>query len=50
MGPAKYPDLPPPSYEESMFGPTNVKEEDDGDHTRGDWNFSPKYPRYNTKY
>ena len=25
--PAKYPDLPPPSYDESMFGPTNVKEE-----------------------
>jgi len=27
QGPAKYPDLPPPSYDESMFGPTNVKEE-----------------------
>ena len=76
--PAKYPDLPPPSYDESMFGPTNVKEEvgdchdsnfvpnidaklslllkleysvqDDGEHTRGDWNFLPKYPRYITKY
>ena len=24
--------------------------QDDGEHTRGDWNFLPKYPRYITKY
>jgi len=48
--PAIYPDLPPPSYNESVFGPTNVKDKEDNEHTRGNWEFLPKYPKYATKY
>jgi len=48
--PPIYPDLPPPSYNESVFGPTNVQEKEDKEHTRGNWDFLPKYPRYATKY
>ena len=44
-----YPDLAPPSYNDSVWGCANVKQEGD-DHTHGDWEFMPRYPTYNTKY
>jgi len=46
----QYPDLPPPSYNESIWGMANVKTEDDDDHTQGDWEFMPRYPTWNTNY
>ena len=45
-----YPDLAPPSYHESVWGMTNVKSVDDDSNTQGDWDFTPRYPTYRTKY
>ena len=45
-----YPDLPPPTYTESVWGASNVRHEDDDEHTKGDFEFVPRYVMYNTKY
>eukprot|EP00918_Siedleckia_nematoides_P077365 GHVU01169182.1.p1 GENE.GHVU01169182.1~~GHVU01169182.1.p1 ORF type:complete len:404 (+),score=39.83 GHVU01169182.1:29-1213(+) len=47
MAPPAYPDLPPPSYGESVFGKTNIREEDDNDYTKGQMDYAPVYPFYN---
>ena len=44
-----YPDLPPPSYSESVWGVTNVTDKDDK-YLAGDSDFQPRYPLYNTTY
>ncbi|KAK7473577.1 hypothetical protein BaRGS_00035180 [Batillaria attramentaria] len=44
--PTNIPNLPPPSYSESVFGKVNVKDEDDSDHTRGNLDYAPVYPYY----
>ena len=36
----------PPSYNESVFGKVNVKDEDDSEHTRGDLDYAPVYTYY----
>ncbi|XP_068085936.1 arrestin domain-containing protein 2 [Anabrus simplex] len=41
-----YPDMPPPSYEECVFGRKDIKENDDSDHTHGEMGFAPRYPMY----
>ncbi len=35
-----------PSYAESVFGPVNIKDEDDDEHTKGNMNFTPVYTFY----
>ena len=47
--PRMYPDLPPPSYAESVWGVANVRHAED-EHTMGDWEFVPRYVTYNTQY
>ena len=42
-----YPNLPPPTYAESVFGRFNVKAENDK-YLGGDFEFVPKYAMYNT--
>ena len=42
-----YPNLPPPTYAESVFGTANVKDKND-QHLGGDFEFVPKYAIYNT--
>ena len=32
-----YPDLPPPTYNESVFGVANVRHSEDDEHTGGDF-------------
>ena len=44
-----YPELPPPSYAESVWGVANVRHAED-EHTKGDWEFVPRYVTYNTQY
>ena len=44
-----YPELPPPSYAESVWGVANVRHAED-EHTMGDWEFVPRYVTYNTQY
>ncbi|XP_062620954.1 arrestin domain-containing protein 3-like isoform X2 [Saccostrea cucullata] len=39
-------DLPPPSYNECVFGKTNIREEDDSEHTRGEMDYAPAYTYY----
>ena len=43
-----YPDLPPPTYNESVFGVANVRHSEDDEHTGGDFQFVPRYVTYNT--
>jgi len=45
-----YPDLPPPTYAESVWGVANVRRQEDDENTTGDFEFIPQYPTYNTKY
>ena len=47
--PRMYPELPPPSYAESVWGVANVRHAED-EHTKGDWEFVPRYVTYNTQY
>ncbi|CAB3361769.1 Hypothetical predicted protein [Cloeon dipterum] len=41
-----YPNLPPPTYEESVFGTGNVAEAGDNQYIGGHKNFAPMYPVY----
>ena len=43
-----YPDLPPPTYTESVFGVADVRQAEDDEHTGGDFQFVPRYATYNT--
>jgi len=43
-----YPNLPPPTYAESVWGVSNVRHADDDEHTTGEFEFIPKYVSYNT--
>lgn len=38
--------LPPPSYSECVFGKTNIRDEDDSEHTRGEMDYAPAYTYY----
>ena len=44
-----YPDLPPPTYNESLFGVANVRHSEDDEYMGGDFQFMPRYVTYNTK-
>ena len=44
-----YPDLPPPTYNESVFGAADVRQSEDDEYTGGDFKFIPRYVTYNTK-
>jgi len=46
---SQYPSLPPPTYEESVWGVADVRHRDDDEHTQGDWEFVPRYVLYNTR-
>ncbi|KAK2581691.1 hypothetical protein KPH14_002178 [Odynerus spinipes] len=42
-----YPELPPPSYEESTYGARNLRDRDESEHVIGLMNpFAPRYPVY----
>ncbi|KAJ4443542.1 hypothetical protein ANN_05215 [Periplaneta americana] len=41
-----YPDLPPPTYEESTFGTTNISDSGDNKYLFGESAYSPRYPTY----
>lgn len=43
-----YPNLPPPTYSESVWGASDVRHRDDDEHTMGDFQFVPRYVLYNT--
>ena len=43
-----YPNMPPPTYAQSVWGASNVRSEDE--HLGGDFEFLPKYAMYNTNY
>ena len=43
-----YPDLPPPTYNESVWGTANVRHSEEDEHTKGDWDFMQRYVTYNT--
>jgi len=43
-----YPNLPPPTYSESVWGVADVRHRDDDEHTMGDFEFVPRYVLYNT--
>ncbi|KAK3583548.1 hypothetical protein CHS0354_026133 [Potamilus streckersoni] len=40
------PTLPPPTYQESVFGKSSIRDNDD-EHTYGDLNYAPAYTYYN---
>lgn len=43
-----YPNLPPPSFEESTYGAKNLRERGESEHVYGlDNHFAPRYPVYN---
>jgi hypothetical protein len=44
-----YPNLPPPTYSESVWGVADVRHRDDDEHTMGDFEFVPRYVLYNTQ-
>merc|ERR1712059_63904 len=44
-----YPDLPLPTYAESVFGLTDMHDEDESEYTGGNFNFAPRYVTYNTQ-
>lgn len=41
-----YPDMPPPSYEECMFGTTSIRDADDSEHVLGTTGYNPRYATY----
>ncbi|KAK3098424.1 hypothetical protein FSP39_019320 [Pinctada imbricata] len=41
------PEMPPPSYSDCVLGQVSIKDKEDNDYTRGDMNYTPKYPYYN---
>jgi hypothetical protein len=43
-----YPNLPSPTYAQSVWGVANVRSDDE--HLGGDFEFLPKYAIYNTNY
>ncbi|XP_062579348.1 arrestin domain-containing protein 3-like [Saccostrea cucullata] len=43
VGAAPTTNLPPPSYSECVFGKTNIREESDSEHTKGQMDFAPAY-------
>ena len=43
-----YPDLPPPVFNESVWGTVNVRGSEEDEHTKGDWDFVPRYVTYET--
>ena len=45
-----YPNLPPPTYGESVWGAANVRHSEDDEHVKGDFEFVPRYVTYNTNY
>ena len=45
-----YPDLPPPTYGESVWGVANVRHSEDDEHVKGDFEFVPRYVTYQTNY
>ncbi|CAG2239996.1 unnamed protein product [Mytilus edulis] len=50
QGPGAFPsapELPPPSYAECVFGKTDMHDEDDNEHTKGQMSYAPAYPYYN---
>ncbi|XP_046991747.1 arrestin domain-containing protein 3-like [Schistocerca americana] len=47
--PLPYPDIPPPSYEECMYGASNVNVGDNASHTEEGYNHVPRYPTYNLR-
>ncbi|KAK3926956.1 Arrestin domain-containing protein 17 [Frankliniella fusca] len=42
--PPLYPQLPPPSYEESIWKGNSIKDSTDNEHTMGIQDFTPRYP------
>ncbi|KAI8502209.1 hypothetical protein Bbelb_197970 [Branchiostoma belcheri] len=44
---ADTPNLPPASYMQSVFGESNIRDDDDNEYIRGTLNYAPKYPYYN---
>ncbi|KAI8506164.1 hypothetical protein Bbelb_165170 [Branchiostoma belcheri] len=44
---ADAPNLPPASYMQSVFGESNIRDDDDNEYIRGTLNYAPKYPYYN---
>ncbi|XP_061173611.1 arrestin domain-containing protein 3-like [Saccostrea echinata] len=38
--------IPTSTFSESVWGPTNIESEEDGEHTEGERNFTPKYSYY----
>ena len=44
-----YPDLPPPTYTESQWGPADIRREADEEHTGGDFQFVPRYVTYTSQ-
>ncbi|XP_071103882.1 arrestin domain-containing protein 3-like [Haliotis cracherodii] len=45
-GPTASPNLPPPSYEECVFGRVNITQKEDSEHLHGDKYFAPVYTYY----
>jgi hypothetical protein len=41
-----YPDIPPPSYEECVFGTTSIRDADDSEHVLGTTGYNPRYATY----
>ncbi|XP_019637119.1 PREDICTED: arrestin domain-containing protein 3-like [Branchiostoma belcheri] len=44
---AVYPPPAPASYMQSVFGESNIRDDDDNEYIRGTLNYAPKYPYYN---
>ncbi|KAJ9574596.1 hypothetical protein L9F63_008223, partial [Diploptera punctata] len=42
-----YPDIPSPTFQESIFGTNDIKDSEDNQYTLGSMNFVPRYPVYN---
>lgn len=42
-----YPDIPPPTFAESIFGPMNIQDAEDSHYTHGNLSYVPRYPVYN---
>ncbi|XP_047108254.1 arrestin domain-containing protein 17-like isoform X4 [Schistocerca piceifrons] len=48
--PLSYPEVPPPSYEECVYGASNIDDEEDTRHYQDDNRFVPRYPTYNLHF
>ncbi|XP_049774878.1 arrestin domain-containing protein 17-like isoform X3 [Schistocerca cancellata] len=48
--PLPYPEVPPPSYEECVYGASNIDDEEDTRHYQDDNRFVPRYPTYNLHF